>query len=178
MALQLAEQSGQALPADAPPLDRQGRPVLMLDQDATIVVCRRSASKTRVDEQGTPPPPRPRTGRRRSRVEWVALDLDHPTRAGVAEAGEALRDDPVYACLARGEQRVGAFGPEPVGRREGAVEVSAPPLAVPQDPTGEIPGGGAPVRDTSRGLLRDAHGDDDGAVERDDVIRAWGGPAG
>ena len=40
---QRAEQSGQALPASlvagAPLLDRMGRPVLVLDQDATIVVC-------------------------------------------------------------------------------------------------------------------------------------------
>jgi hypothetical protein len=39
---------------------------------------------------------------RRAGVEWVAPGLDHPTLAGVAEAGEAVRDDPVYACLARG----------------------------------------------------------------------------
>ncbi len=63
---------------------------------------------------------------RRGGVERIVLGLDRPALARVAVVGEALGDEPAHACLTRGgQQRVGAFGPKPVGRREGAVEVPA-----------------------------------------------------
>ena len=59
-------------------------------------------------------------------VERIILDLDRPAHPRVAVAGEALRDEPVHACLARGgQQRIGALGPQPVGRPEAAVQAPA-----------------------------------------------------
>jgi hypothetical protein len=44
----------------------------------------------------------------------------------VAHAGEALRDDAVNACLAcRGQEGIGALGPEPVGLGECPVHLPA-----------------------------------------------------
>jgi hypothetical protein len=62
--------------------------------------------------------------RHRGRVERVVLGLDRPTHPGVPRAGEALGYEPLDAGAARrGQQRVGALGPKPVGLREDAVEV-------------------------------------------------------
>src|SRR5262249_17235578 len=42
----------------------------------------------------------------------------------ISQAGEALSDEPAYACFARrGEQDVRTFSAQPVGLGEGAVEV-------------------------------------------------------
>src|SRR5215208_1852297 len=104
-----------------------------------------SAASSRWIHEATPPPSpmigycRFRTGsispslaapylarlRGRGGIERVVLGLDGPALARVPVAGEALRDEPVDARLARGrEQRVGAFRPQPVRLRERAVEIA------------------------------------------------------
>jgi hypothetical protein len=49
------------------------------------------------------------------RIERVILRLDRPALARVGPARVALSDDGAYAGVSGGgEERVGAFGPEPV----------------------------------------------------------------
>jgi hypothetical protein len=67
-------------------------------------------------------------GRDRRRIERVVLALHRTALARVPKAGEALGDEAAHARGARsGDERVGALDPQPVGLREGAVEVPGEP---------------------------------------------------
>ena len=122
-----------------------------------------------------------RLARRRDRggIEGVVLGLDQTALARGPEAGEALRDEPADARLARGrEQRVGALGPQPVRLRERAVEVAR---------EGQVRQGRRLVDDrVRRGLEHGpAHGRAIEQIERDrlgaerpEVLRLLGRPRG
>ncbi len=64
--------------------------------------------------------------RRRVLVDRVGLGLDQPALARVQVGREALGHEPAHAGVGgRGQQRVGALGPQPVGDGEGLVQVAA-----------------------------------------------------
>jgi hypothetical protein len=62
--------------------------------------------------------------RRRVRIEWIVLGLDHAALTDAPVGGEALGHEPAHSRLAAGgDQRVGSLGSKPVRQHEGLIQV-------------------------------------------------------